>query len=167
LGDQINLVDNRKKAISLLTGLYRDSLEERFYKYEPEVKKMLDSEAFVSLNDNPHAVEINTYVSRMMAEQSRNIYEEMKEEAISSVSKNIEEIFDGLFSNDEMGELVAFLSSSLGLKLVRNIDVIRQTFDDASRPINVAILKRWNEPDSAEMIREFIESLGDEDDNDL
>ena len=153
----------RQQLISLIQSLFEDYLEEKFYKHNKKVQDMLESGAFVDLNSKPNAKQINIYVADLMAKLARGVYEKMKEGIVTEATTELDSLLTGLLNDEETEQVLNLMSSPLGRKLARNLDIFREVFAKQITTMNVEIFKLWNEPAVAEQIDEYVrEVTGDE-----
>jgi hypothetical protein len=120
---------------------------------------MLASEAFVEINSRPNAQEINLRLADLMGEMAREVYEEEKESVIAKSVGELRNVTGGLFSDAEMEELYAFISSPLGMKMARNFDIIGEAVGSGLKDLGIKILKRWNSSDTAFEIQKILEEI--------
>jgi hypothetical protein len=153
----------RQQLIDLIKSLFADILEEKFYKHNKKVQEMLESGAFVYLNSQPKAKEINTHFAGLMATTARGVYERMKEGVLSTSAKELDEIVGSLFSDEEVSQVLQFISSPVGRKLARNLDILREVFAKQFTAMNVETFKLWNEPAIAEEMDRYIKEITGED----
>jgi hypothetical protein len=150
---------NRQQLVSLIESLFADALEERFYKYNKKVQEMLESGAFVELNSKPKAKEINVHFAAIMAKTAREVYERMKGDLLSGSSKELGEVLGELLDDAEVEQVLQFVSSPVGRKLARNLDILREVFAKRITAMNVEIFKVWNAPEIEAEMDGFIKEI--------
>ena len=149
----------RQQLISLIQSLFEDYLEEKFYKHNKKVQDMLESGAFVDLNSKPQAKEINIYFADLMAKLARGVYEKMKEGIVAEAITELDTLLESLLDDEETEQVLTLMSSPLGRKLARNLDIFREVFAKQITALNIEVFKLWNEPGVTEQIDEFVRGI--------
>jgi len=150
----------KKKCKDFIMKIIESSLDDHYVKVQQErCKAVLSSDCFSSLNNHPKAGQVNDFVAQLMQHISHVIYDENKDRILSLINVNISSLVDDLLTEPESVELYTFISTEVGQKVFRNLDLVRDCVLKGRNILAAAIIMAWSSPSVAETIQTYIDSL--------
>jgi hypothetical protein len=139
--------------------------------HEQQAMEVLSQDILSEEVGNSETIEkVNRYVTRVMSEAAIKGYKESRDRAIKASVRSFDKLVDDLFTEEEIKEVIAFVKSPLGSKLVRNTDLFRESWQSGHAIIVAHVVSYQNDPVIFEGIRKFVESLenpDEENDDDI
>jgi hypothetical protein len=158
-------VDYRKELLVIAEVLIRENIERRFTTgVQDKLLKELDLSKFgLDLTE----AQMETYlkfVKERVDRISREIYEASIDATLSTIVKELGSVFL-VFTDDEVKQLYDLSKSSLGRKIIRNLDIVQDAFSQGMIHMGHAMMEKFSDPTSMDEISDFVEKLVDEANN--
>lgn len=134
-------------------------MDSRYEAGRPHLKKVFESETFERYGNTAHFEKVNNFVTELMIKISNEVYQTHRGDVHLMLYDGIKQLVNDLFTDEECKQFVDFMQSDAGLKLFRNLDLIRDSMAEANNYLVVKTIKAWNNQDIINIIDSYIESL--------
>lgn len=160
-------MNNRQVLKDLLYKEISYYLDNRYNDVSKEKCKELMNSSYLVKN-SPHSPKktaiINEFVVELMVGVAQSIYKELREETISGLVDDWYTILNNLMTDEDAEKLKEFVTSEVGKKILRNLDLYRESFAEFTTKISVSTMMAWTSPEIGEAINDFIESQTEDED---
>jgi hypothetical protein len=149
-------------------ALYERHLREHFLNIDTGASKrrmeeILQSEPFKEMTALPNVKRINDFMSNLLNEISQQVVDSNMDAVIKNILTDVREFIESVLTEEDAQAVYEFATSQAGSKVLRNLDLLKDAYQDAATTLTVKILERWSDPDIASRIGYFIsEIVGDE-----
>lgn len=154
-------MDYRKECLSLVEELLREDIEQRFI-IDTQPNTMFD-EVYESMEGlDPEKVRVyREFLTALNSQIAKEVYAESIDAAMSIIIVGMTQI-SSVFTDDEMHQLYDLAKSPLGLKIIRNMDIMRNAVKDGIMHMAKVLVRKWSSPENAEKVSDFCSKLFDE-----
>ena len=160
---------NKEKTIAKFEDTMIDFLESKYQeKYLQDCVDFFDKEFSGQLvtKDEENTKKLNKFASGLLNEISKNVYDKNKDEVRQTIHKEMVSLLNELFSDEESEQLYVFLSSDVGRKLIRNLDLFKDAYITGTKILVGLTMRAWSSPQVGQAIMEYMEKLSDESETD-
>lgn len=150
--------------------LYAKHLREHFHQSQDQTviqsraEQLFSSESMAHLNGLEHAKEVNDFVTQLLLTIAKEVAAKRLEPTINSIVLDVQYLIDSILTEDEAKSVYEFASCDIGKKIIRNLDLFKDSFFKGSLPMTTEIVARWCQPETQEAIRDYVIKLEDSDD---
>lgn len=149
--------------------LYKKHLREHFIswngtkKREERVKDIFNSGSFSHMNDLPFAKEMNDFIGELVSNISKEVFAEKLDEVVEIIVQDMGFVLGNLFSDEELCVIYNFATTDIGNKLLRNLDLMAESYEKGSFILTTEIVSRWSRPEVVERIVKHLISFEEDD----
>jgi hypothetical protein len=130
--------------------------------HRKRMEALFQNEAMAHLAERENAQKVSEYVMSLMLSIARKVAAEHLDDVMTLIINDVRDWVDEILTEDEARQVYDFSVSEVGQKLLRNIDLFKESYAKGSIVLAAEIAAEWSRPEVADMIAAFIESL-DED----
>lgn len=103
----------------------------------------------------PDEKKVQAFAQNLLAEISKQVFVKFREHTIEALKNDVNALIAELLTDDESKEVITFLKSPVGKKVIRNLDLIRDCYLNAMASIFEKQVDAWSLPEVAEAIIEY------------
>lgn len=144
-----------------------DHLDERYHTdiARNQWKKLSESEAFKFFQKSEKVKKFNQFVAEMMLEIGIRVYGENREAVHAKLHKEVTFICENLFDEEEAKQIYDFCKSDVGRKLLRNLDLFREAYTEATLDLMLKTYQAYSCPEVGAMLLDYMTQLEESDDD--
>jgi hypothetical protein len=153
-------VNYRKECLDLVEQMLRENFEQRFL-----ATNLIDKNAVEDTENAPVAwmtKRQNLLYTQFLKEQviniSREVYTEKINEVMAKIMVDMASI-SKVFSDEEMHQIYDLTKSPLGMKVIRNLDIMRDAVRDGLFLMGREMRNRFRSPEYTKQLEDFFEKL--------
>ena|ERR1035437_10309180 len=147
----------RKACLDLISVLLRENLEQRFTESSSFTDQIMQQTDFGSISKDNKKLYLS-FVKEKCKKISNEVYSETVDAVIEKTMLNLASV-SPVFTDEEMREIYMLTKSTVGLKIIRNLDIMRTAFNDGTLIMIEVMIKKWQSPDNIEQLIDFLNTL--------
>jgi hypothetical protein len=151
--DEVSVILHRQ-ITSFLDSRYEQS-------YKDHCKKVFEQESHTGMSGKS-IKKISEYITKLLIDLSKEVYSENRDEVHIKIFNEVDKLVQDLFTEEESKEFAAFVKTQVGMKILRNMDLVRESYVDGLNNLVAATVKAWNRPDITEAIQNYVELVESE-----
>jgi hypothetical protein len=143
--DEVSVILHRQ-ITSFLDSRYEQS-------YKDHCKKVFEQESHTGMSGKS-IKKISEYITKLLID--------LRDEVHIKIFNEVDKLVQDLFTEEESKEFAAFVKTQVGMKILRNMDLVRESYVDGLNNLVAATVKAWNRPDITEAIQNYVELVESE-----
>lgn len=153
-----NLTSNHDLLVGLVHPYFTDVIDAKYENTAREQSNKLLNEADMSTVLKTEADRrIHAFTLKLMYDISKEVYGVLREQTLDILYQDIKALLVGLFTDTEAGEAYKFFSSSTGRKILRNLDLVRESYQKSLYTLNLETMRALTMPEVMDAIAQFSE----------
>lgn len=157
----------KQQAAEALCKNLTDYLDERYQEdiARNQWKKLSESEGFKFFHKSAKVKKFNQFVAETMLDIGIRVYDENRDALHVKLKQEVGFIFENLFDEDEAKQIYEFCKSEVGRKLLRNLDMFREAYTEATLDLMLKTYKAYNSPEVSIMLLDYMTQLEESNDD--